>query len=173
MTLKYDLLLSEAAWRYLHCGFDNLWAWAVRKWHPKVPTAFIEEAEDPEKGEALLTAVAEPALDMVQFLIQAGADIHYNSEEALSIATAKSDMDMVEALIEVGASVYGGDGKAPYNAVKSGELEILKELLELAGSSKKKRPQLYKAMELAVEMGRLDMVRICFAHGADVNADGK
>ncbi|KAJ3033111.1 hypothetical protein HDV00_006719 [Rhizophlyctis rosea] len=149
---NHDLLLSEVYWRYIDGGFDNLWEWAVRRWHPEVLTAFVGEAEDEQQEDMLLAAANVGDLDMVLLLINEAA--------------GKGHMAIVEALIGAGADLYAGMGKAPASAVEHRQPRVLERMLELTPNV---WPDLYDAIDMPIENSDLECVRICIAHGVDVN----
>jgi ankyrin repeat protein len=81
-----------------------------------------------EEGEALNMAVGNNDLNMVNRLIEAGADV--NLGEALIIASRMGLLDIVNRLLEAGASVNNREGEALIMAIKRSQVNIVKRLIE-------------------------------------------
>lgn len=95
---------------------------------------------EPANGDSLLKAACfDGNMDMIQFLIEHGADVNgINNGEPLSVAARRGYADIVRYLIDRGANVNGNnifsDGSGGESvlmyAIKGGQLECVKMLVE-------------------------------------------
>ena len=95
---------------------------------------------EPANGDSLLKpACFEGNTEMIQFLIERGADVNgINNGEPISVAARRGYIDIVRYLIDNGANVNGNnifsDGSGGESvlmyAIKGGQLECVKLLVE-------------------------------------------
>ena len=66
----------------------------------------------------------------VKILLDAGANVHANSDEALRNATWHGHTEVVKLLLEAGADVHAWNDQALENASRKGNIELVKILLD-------------------------------------------
>jgi len=144
-----------------------------------------------EYGDSLLTlAIERGNVEMVQVLIDHGADLHHDSLRSgmpLQLAVFGRSTEMVEMLLDAGADVNGRSesrpahffGTALHMAAGIGNPEITKLLIE-RGADVNSNPPLdgrtplhYAAGSAKASDDLLETIRILIDHGADVNARDK
>ena len=81
-------------------------------------------------GYALHLASGRGHLEVVNELLKAGADIHYDDEAALRHASENGHLEVVRCLLESGANIHAENDYAFRFASYNGNLEIVKFLLE-------------------------------------------
>ena len=126
-------------------------------------------------GSALVSASAGGHKDVVQILLENGADVNmaggYDGS-ALATASAFDHKDVVQILLENGADVNmagGGYGSALASASANGDKDVVQILLEngadvnMAGGGNK------SPLRLASANGHLAIAQILLEHGADVS----
>ncbi len=115
--------------------------------------------------------------DMVEFLIECGADVNLQrrsyKETALHSAASGNNKDIVELLIARGACVDArdGSGETPLGqAASEGYLEIA-QVLTSAGANVNIRDRYgFSPLWRAANRGRLKIAQVLISAGADVNA---
>ncbi|KAI0272290.1 ankyrin repeat-containing domain protein [Gloeopeniophorella convolvens] len=131
------------------------------------------------EGTALQVAVSRGNRDIVQLLLDHGANIHapsLRSGSTLQDAVSDGNRDIVQLLLDRGADVNelrGSYGSALERAVSNGNLDVVQVLLD-HGADANVNGSTYKggALQKAVSNGNLDIVRLLLNHGADVNIKG-
>ncbi|KAM4060463.1 ankyrin repeats (3 copies) domain-containing protein [Hirsutella rhossiliensis] len=138
----------ETAWKYADCAIS-----------PETLARSLYDATDMEKestvrflldtcradpnatgeefGNALTAAAFDGTINLVQMLVEAGADVNSPDGWALQVAAAKGHYDVVEMLLEQGAEVNACTdnpaflaGTALQGACEAAELEIVGVLLD-------------------------------------------
>jgi beta-lactamase regulating signal transducer with metallopeptidase domain len=125
------------------------------------------------QSNPLMTAVGMGDLDMVETLIDAGADVNASvrGSSPLTLATANGEADIVRRLLDAGADVNGPEGArmTPLSiAAQNGEQEILEMLIEAGADIDAPLPGGDTILMAAVRSGDVDMVRMLIERGADV-----
>ena len=86
-----------------------------------------------DKNEDLVVAASDGYFDAVKFLLDNGADIHYNDDQALRRASVCGQTSIVELLLDRGANMNARKdreyGCAMYNAIHANRLEVVELLL--------------------------------------------
>lgn len=125
---------------------------------------------------ALLYASMQKDLELINYLISAGASPHYRLEDgssALHQACLNNAVDIVDSLLRAGATVNtaDNDGKTPlYIAAKLGSYPMIERLLtENADVNLVDKAGVSPAM-LAAKLGKADILTLLIAKGANVNA---
>ncbi len=77
----------------------------------------------------LLLATRRNYLDIVEYFIQWGADIHRNNENILFTAAKHGYLELVKYLVEHGATVNVVNDRAFAEAISNGHLEIVKYMI--------------------------------------------
>jgi ankyrin repeat protein len=67
--------------------------------------------------------------DVVCYMIDRGADIHFNEDESLRYAATDGHLDIVIYLLNQGADVHALNDEALRNACRWGNLDIVKTLI--------------------------------------------
>ncbi|KAG8532903.1 uncharacterized protein KY384_002781 [Bacidia gigantensis] len=131
------------------------------------------------KGTVLQNGIRSAKPEIVESLIQAGADINAHIEGVGTptiIASSLGDLDMVRLLLKNGADIKPDDpelGTALHAAVASGNPAVVQELLKngidpnaLAGDS-------VTALETAASDGHSEIVSLLLQHGAEIEVHRK
>jgi ankyrin repeat protein len=134
----------------------------------------------------LQTAIARKSIEMVQLLLDRGADVNthfvaqrYNDVETpLNTAVKTGRLDLVQLLLRVGAHVNDPVPRRKKSALKlavqTGRLNLVQLLLdagaEVDGPSDTRSDHPRTALQAAADIGNLATVRLLLFCGADVNA---
>lgn len=81
-------------------------------------------------------------LDMVQYLVSKGADIHAHDDFALIVAVNSDNIHIIRYLITVGANVRAQDDSAISNAAQYSSFDTIKELIN-AGANTHANAEMY------------------------------
>ena len=133
-------------------------------------------------AQIFLAAVAEGDLDIVDRLIQDGANVNANDESLntptpLHMAVREGKSDIVDRLIQAGANVNPDneslDTPTPLQiAVKEGNLDIVDRLIQAGANVNPNNGSLNipTPLQIAVREGNLDIVDYLIRAGANVNS---
>lgn len=116
--------------------------------------------------EAIAFAASNGDLEMVQFLIKKGADIHTNYDLPLVWASMEGHLEVVKLLIKSGANVLAQDNEALIMATKKGHLEVVRLLI---ANGAEVEAQDNKAIINASKLGNYQMIKLLVKSGADVS----
>ncbi len=141
--------------------------------------ALILEAKIPDTGLALIEAASKGDSEVVEALLDSGADINARDEQnqtALHQAASKGHTPVVKLLLKRGADVNAKNlfGQTPLLApVYRGSLDTVRALLS-AGADVEARSELTgQTPLLIVSCGPTKVVEALLEEGADVNAKGE
>ena len=81
-------------------------------------------------NDALAAAAGRGQLEIVKWLLNSGADIHFGTDQSLLNACYIEDIVMVKYLVERGADIHARDDWPLYLASKQGYFRIVKYLVE-------------------------------------------
>lgn len=99
------------------------------KFKDKIGITELENYIHMEYEAGLISAIKKNHHDVVNFLIDNGADIHFNNDEPLAIACEYSDIDIVKKLVRNGCDINKTNSPLKLACYK-GRLEIVKYLVE-------------------------------------------
>jgi ankyrin repeat protein len=141
--------------------------------------ALVLEAKIPDTGSALIKAASKGDSEVVEALLDSGADINARDEQnqtALHQAASRDHTSIVKLLLERGADVNAKNlfGQTPLLApVYRGSMDIVRTLLG-AGADVDARSELSgQTPLLSMSSGRTRIVEVLLEEGADVNAKGE
>ncbi len=100
---------------------------------------------------ALLSALGEGHLNIVQYLIENGADVQAQENEPLMFASINGHLDVVQFLIKKGAKVTDQNNEALVCAVENEHLDVIKCLLE-NGATPPHKKITTKIKELGIDL---------------------
>lgn len=127
---------------------------------------------------ALRCAVAQGRDEMLQLLIENGADVHGENEQgstALHVAAHEGRIDLLRLLIEKGADVQkiSDDwGSALTAAAQAAAFDCAKLLLENGAEVNAEGGKYHSALQAAAVVGDPDMIKLLLEHKADPNVVG-
>lgn len=130
----------------------------------KDPDEFIEKWKTNKfflKPRRLITA------EVVQELINQGANIHVSSNLPLRFASRKGLLGVVKVLLEAGADVHAMDDDSLRWASEKGHTEIVKVLLE-AGADVNAKGEMF--LRIAVANDHLEVVKLLLEYGSNANS---
>lgn len=172
---KYILSIVEAAMRYgqlhivqylLEIGIDvtkrGYFKLSPQYGHMEL-TIFLLDKGILTKERALLSAALGGQLDIVHYLVDNGANIHFHDDEALVNSAINGHFEVIRYLVEKGAIAHDEQyGSALEAAVSYGNLDIIKYLVENCIIQNLTDEQKYEddqPLMSAVFKGRLDIVQ--------------
>jgi ankyrin repeat protein len=128
------------------------------------------------RGNALHEASAEGSVEVVQSLLDEGADVNQrgaNHETALHDASWNRKLEVAKLLIKYGADVNCRSkiGWTPLHVTSSkGHCEIVELLLDHGADLNTKQQEHWTPLHLASWLGRLEVVKLLLERGADIHA---
>lgn len=143
----------------------------------KTQIKFIRLADDkilmnhfrviPNPNRLLLVYSFEGNFSAVRYLVEKGADIHYDNEHALRYSATKGHFALVQYLVENGADINADNDCALRNSAYNGHLEVVKYLVENGAN-------IHADNEFAflhsIICGHLEVVKYLVEKGADIHA---
>lgn len=102
-------------------------------------------------------------IDVMEFLLDQGADISHNIDRPLQIASAFGHLDVVKFLVEHGAHIQQYHYRVLEVACYYGHLHVVKYLVEQGATIRA------NFATWAAKGGHLDVVKFLFEHGADIH----
>ncbi|KAF2145311.1 uncharacterized protein K452DRAFT_315586 [Aplosporella prunicola CBS 121167] len=175
-----ELLFDNGAW----IGPGPLEV-AVRENHKDIFKALVARGWNVSSnlghaGDALVLAVREDNLDLVQFLLSHGADPNANFDifgwRSLEVAVCWSSIPVIEALLNAGAKLKGSS--ALQRAAYTGRTDVLVFLLDRGAPideipdnifDDEPRPDAKSALCEAAWRGQTEVVKILLERGADAS----
>ena len=141
--------------------------------------ADVNAAPEPLLGPALMLALAKRRIDLINLLLDGGANPNSqrSREAALHIAARSGCLDCVKALVEAGADVNAKtkDGKTPIHVAKfKGQREVADYLMSHGVVLPTPAPISMKLATADVEKGRTYFTRLCAGcHTSEPQAGSK
>ncbi|MGE0392545.1 MAG: ankyrin repeat domain-containing protein [Vicinamibacterales bacterium] len=149
--------------------------WAAAEGHLEAARLLVEKGADVSARAAsgftpLMFAAREPSLDLVRMLVERGADVNASAGDGstpLLVATVRGHVDIAKFLLDKGAKPDGDAAKAGYTplhwAAGTFESIITYDYPEAPGEWK-------AAAGIPSRDGKLEMIRLLVARGADLEA---
>ena len=140
------------------------------------PAVLTDVYDDPIEHTALSASSVEPNMDVVNVLLEAGADPKASTRDVspLSVASAQGHWGLVERLLEYGADVnlQPLEGVTPLMAAAgSGHKDVVELLIEEgADLDIASRNSGYRAVEFAEMMGHSELVELLVDAGSVLDA---
>lgn len=106
-------------------------------------------------------------IDIIKYLLNHGADIHYNYESALMYACEKGNIDIIDCLINHGIDVHVNDDYALILAVENMNIQTVKYLIDKGADIHVNDDY---ALRFSCENGYIELTKILVEHGADIHA---
>ena len=141
--------------------------------------ALVLEAKIHDTGLALINAANKGDSEVVEALLDSGADINARDEQnqtALHLAASRGHTPIVKLLLERGADVNAKNlfGQTPLLApVYRGSLDTVRALLDAGADVDARSGFAGQTLLLAVSSGRTKVMEALLEEGADVNAKGE
>ncbi len=119
------------------------------------------------RDRALLMASGNGHLEVAEFLVSAGADIHFLRDCILRWAAGNGQLEVVKFLIDKGADIHatGPRGDTLKEAAENGHLKVVRYLVEKGANihAFDNRALLY-----AADNGHIDVVELLLENGAPI-----
>lgn len=201
MDMFHRLAATDDSWRE-DAGHHGFAPKAAEKGHLDFLKMFIEECGvkvDVSNNLLLRAASLNGHADMVQYLLDQGADYTVFNNGPLEEAAKNGHLDVVRVLLDAGADIDAQDGSILAGAARKGQLAVVNFLLskgadptldeqealtraaenghtdvvEILCQQKQIDVTLYdnKALSEALDGDHFDCARILLQHGADINFD--
>ena len=157
----------------VHANDDAALCAATRAYRPAaVIRTLLRRGADPNArgGEALAIATSPTEgcrLEVVQALVDGGADVAADDHRALRSAAAARNVAAVRFLLDRGADVHARDDAALQAAVRANCLPVVEALLQRGANVNAGGDQ---ALQAAAAENNLALVCVLLAHGADASA---
>ncbi|KAI1742086.1 ankyrin repeat-containing domain protein [Xylaria scruposa] len=131
-------------------------------------------------GHALQTAAVFSNMEMIDFLINKGADLNQSDfagyGSVLQAAAGSGNLEMAEFLVDKGADInqssFGAYGSPLQVAASSGKLEMARFLVDKGADVNQQGGQYGSALQIAASSGDLEIARFLVDKGADINHHG-
>ena len=128
---------------------------------------FLLENNSITNNQALIYASKNGHLDVVEYLVDHGANLNVEDDNSLQWASSKGHLKVVEYLVDHGANVNAQDDYALILASKNGHLDVVEYLVD-HGANVNARDDY--ALRWASNNGHLDIVEYLVNHGANIHA---
>ena len=114
----------------IHNNNDNALFLAVAYEHLDIVEYLVEKGANIHKSSILDSAAFNGYLDIVKYLIKNGVDIHNENDNALFLAAERGHLDIVKCLISKGADIYCSKDYTICGAASYNHLHIVKYLIQ-------------------------------------------
>ena len=171
-----ELMMEHGGDPYKTVNYDTPFNHAMGSGSIRMVEVFLKDVEDinamPDGITLLTTAAAYNRIDLVQRLIELGADVNkVNSLGYAPLYFARNNLDIMRLLLERGANpnVLNSDVTLPfYIASENNNLEAMRLLIE-HGAKANIPKYLFTPLYHATKHNNLEAMRLLIQHGANVN----
>ena len=123
-----------------------------------------------KKNKELIWAASHGHIEVVELLLDRGANIHVNNDDALIWAARNGHIEVVKLLLDSGADIQAKYDKALIYASNNDNIEVVKLLLDRGvGINAVKN----YALKWAANKGHIEIVKFLLDSGADIHADNE
>ncbi|KAK6342226.1 hypothetical protein TWF730_001704 [Orbilia blumenaviensis] len=162
------LLLENGA--DVNTSGPEIYSWSLINNREDLILLLAHDNQYEDHGNAILGASSNGNRDVVELLLEYGANINKDGGKALCGAAQNGHRDVVELLLKNGANINWYYGKALYRALVNGHRDIVKLFLEVGADVNLDDGNfLYRASEY----GYQDVVELLLEGGAGINARNK
>ncbi len=127
----------------------------------------IQNINQEIKDKALIEASIKGNLNIVNFLLKKGANIHANNDLAIIKASEYGHLNIVEFLVENGANIHANNDSVLMTAAYRGHLNIVKYLVSFEINN----DSINSAFNVSIIQNKPEIAKILFKHGADINLE--
>jgi ankyrin repeat protein len=165
--------MSSPAARFIAAAADGNLAYVKES---VAANATLVQARDWDELTALIPAASAGHLEICQFLLEQGADVHAADKDGITALMEASIMGheaIVKLLLEKDATVdaaANSEVTALWLAASEGQAAIVKLLLEKGAAATNTRSDGITALMTAAMGGHTAVVQLLLEHGADVTA---
>lgn len=121
----------------------------------------------------LMQAIHQSEIEIVRFLLEAGADIHsstYFEDTPLGLAISKGNLKIILLLLQAGADPNNGGLQSPlYLAISIEDFEITRILIDSGADVNSKTESHITPLMAAATRGNLHLVKLLVNSGANVD----
>jgi ankyrin repeat protein len=142
---------------------DKLFVYACRCGKKDMVQYFAPYINNPDAlNNGLCSAIRWKDMEVIQYLIDLGADIRYDDDLALRDASRYGHLSVLDFLIERGADIRANYNQALRHAAIYGPLRTIKHLIKRGADAS-------CALEMAAARGRIEVIRYLAEIGAMKN----
>jgi hypothetical protein len=120
-------------------------------------------------NDSFVWACANGHLEVVKYLFERGAEIHFVNDSALREASQAGQLNIVKYLVEKGADIHAGLNYSLRWASENGHFEVVKYLVESGADIHAEQDY---ALRWAVNGGHFKIVKYLVEMGANIHANG-
>lgn len=148
---------------------ENYLLEASKNGHTEIVELLLEKGADIHAYDdrALVWATNGRHIETVRLLLEKGANVHANNDEALRIASGNDDAEIIRLLLDNGANINVFNGNELIWAIANNHVKFAKILIQNGLEINFRDGPL----KIAVQHKRKEMVQFLLDHGADVNID--
>jgi ankyrin repeat protein len=132
---------------------------------PSLQLSLLQKYQNTEMNYLLVAATEEGSIEMVEYALNHGADIHFRNDEALSWASRKGNFKIIKYLLDHGANINSNNDEALVWAGDGRHLEIVKYLIERGANIQAQNNYILKRF---VSHGDVKTVEYLLERGANI-----
>jgi len=174
LLISFNHYHSKMADYLVDCGIsldsdnDELLRMAIRCGHEKTVRKLVELGADISKCEILNHFLESET--MIRFLLENGADVHYEDDRPLIQCCEGGYTGVVKILLEFGADIHVKKDKPLRYATAYENYNIMKILLENGADVHTKNDY---PLRTSVEDGEIDSVKLLLEYGANIHVNNE